>query len=985
MIREIFLRDFPLWSCVWQSTIFLVVGLVSSFILRHRSARAHQVLFLAMMAAVIVPIMSILVKHYELGVFVAEPVVIQSRAEDVGRVGNFGAPGTISAEDIEHKPGTIEKDLQPATLASESTKLPWRSVVLYAWIAASLILATRLLVTFVLGARLLGRALPLNCEKIEEALRLARAKLGIDKDVMVRSSRGVRSPVIWCWRQKPVLLVPSAAGQSDNGVDWAGVLCHELAHWKRRDHISGLLAELAVCILPWHPLLWWAKSRLVRLSEQACDDWVVAIGQPGTDYAESLLDLVPQGQMAFVPAVVSSKRGLAYRIRRILKDKCGNPRAGLAWALVVSIVAVLLAAGVAFAQSRPAEMEETETGGVRIVHFPKDRSLGTLKLLDKNRKRQIATFFYWIDGHSWWSDWEYLGEAKGDVTVPAGKFLGLEINPDGWRDLSPLSRLRPDDLYELNFWSRQTNRAKASDRCLKHIEHLTGLKVLDLAFTNITGKGMRSVRNLKSLEYLTLPDRITDDGLADVAELQSLKGLYIKKNMITNAGLRHLAKLSSLEELELGGDRINDAALLHLAKLPSLQYLLLWDKNFTDTGMAYLKNAPSLRILHFGHLPQLTDAALVHLSQIPELERLSLHWNRNITDAGIVHLQKLRSLKMLDIGNSQVTNEGLAHLAKIKSLEYLALPAVRSTAKGFDHPITDKGLAHLAQLERLRYLNLGIVVQSGPITDEGLRHISRLQMLEELTIGGRSISNSGMEHIAKLTNLKKLDICAFNKVTDEGLAKLTALKSLKELSIGDYGAKITISGLSCLNAIPSLVELHLGGIVQDYSGLNISGLTKLEKLTFSLKGKPVGKTIVRDPVRDEDLACLANLKRLKSFKTGYGTKGQISNAGMSYLAELTNMEWLILYGSNLTDDGLRYLANMKKLNMLFIDSGKFTDKGLHHLEDIKSLESITLAGENYFSPAALKQFRKKLPNLYRFQTDKENAGGYGAIAKRGTL
>ena len=109
MIRELFLSDFPLSSCVWQSTIFIVVGLVGSFILRHRSSRAHQVLFLAMIAAVIVPIMSILVKHYELGVFVAEPVVIQSAAEYVGRVGNYGAPGVISAENIEHKPGPIKE------------------------------------------------------------------------------------------------------------------------------------------------------------------------------------------------------------------------------------------------------------------------------------------------------------------------------------------------------------------------------------------------------------------------------------------------------------------------------------------------------------------------------------------------------------------------------------------------------------------------------------------------------------------------------------------------------------------------------------------------------------------------------------------------------------------------------------------------------------------------------------------------------------
>ncbi|MHC4168747.1 MAG: hypothetical protein ACYSWQ_17490, partial [Planctomycetota bacterium] len=59
--------------------------------------------------------------------------------------------------------------------------------------------------------------------------------------------------------------------------------------------------------------------------------------------------------MAFVPAVVSSKKGLADRIRRILKDSCGNPRTGAAWALAVSAITVCVALGVAFAQTRPAK------------------------------------------------------------------------------------------------------------------------------------------------------------------------------------------------------------------------------------------------------------------------------------------------------------------------------------------------------------------------------------------------------------------------------------------------------------------------------------------------------------------------------------------------------------------------------------------------------------------------------------------------------
>ena len=130
--------------------------------------------------------------------------------------------------------------------------------------------------TFVLGARLPRRAMPLDCDKIEQAIDQAKTKLGISKQVKIYTNAKISSPVIWCWKRTPVLLVPSAAGRFDNGIDWAGVLCHELAHYKRRDHIAGLLAELMVCLLPWQLLLWWAKSRLISLSEQACDDWVVA-------------------------------------------------------------------------------------------------------------------------------------------------------------------------------------------------------------------------------------------------------------------------------------------------------------------------------------------------------------------------------------------------------------------------------------------------------------------------------------------------------------------------------------------------------------------------------------------------------------------------------------------------------------------------------------------------------------------------------------
>jgi hypothetical protein len=256
---------------------------------------------------------------------------------------------------------------------------------------------------------------------------------------------------------------------------------------------------------------------------------------------------------------------------------------------------------------KQTQPKEPASGG-RVVHFPKDRSLGELFVPDSDFVRRVETFNHRADR----AKWQYFAQAKGDVTVPVGKRLWLQIiSPRVWRDLSPLSSLRPDDLYRLNIYgSFTTGGPKPDDRCMRHVAALTGLKVLDLWSTNITGRGIEAIEGFESLERLTLPERINDAGMVQVAGLKSLKGLYFKKNKVTDSGLRHLTKLTSLEELELGGERIGDRGLVHLAKLPRLRYLMLRGKNFTDDGMIHLQNVPSLKILHLGHIREITDAGL---------------------------------------------------------------------------------------------------------------------------------------------------------------------------------------------------------------------------------------------------------------------------------------------------------------------------------------------------------------------------------------
>ncbi len=356
MIRESLLQDLSLWGCLWQSTMFIALGLSAVYLLRHRPSRAYRVLLLAMIGATVVPLMSAVVKHFNLGAFTARapesPAVMQLEESFLGPV--------KQSDDIPDLVVPTAAPLAPSDssiteMIAPKYSIPWRIVAVYGWMIATLTLLARLVATFMYGAHIVRHGQRSGYEQIQQAVNKVTLKLGLPCGLQVRGGRRVRSPIVWCWSLPPILLIPNTC--MDPKIDWAGVVAHELAHRKRWDHITGLVAELTACLLPWNPLMWLSKKYLIRLGEQACDDWVVAAGQPSEDYVESLLRFRPQRQMAFLPAVVHSKKGLAGRVDRILKDKCGNPRTGVVWALAVSFVAICVSVGVAVAQTGSVEPE----------------------------------------------------------------------------------------------------------------------------------------------------------------------------------------------------------------------------------------------------------------------------------------------------------------------------------------------------------------------------------------------------------------------------------------------------------------------------------------------------------------------------------------------------------------------------------------------------------------------------------------------------
>lgn len=620
---------------------------------------------------------------------------------------------------------------------------------------------------------------------------------------------------------------------------------------------------------------------------------------------------------------------------------------------------VTLAAGGATDRSDPTDKRMDRQNGARVVHFPRERSIGRL-MIDVGK---IADPFA-LSSPDRYYGWEYFGEAQGEVSVPAGKRLRLHVARAAMKNLSALKKLGPNDLYMLTITGLPGEPANPDKTVMPYVAGLTGLEELDLQVVCIGPEGFRHIKDLQSLKSVYIKtDKSVSDGLVHLEGLRSLEILFLGARY-SDASLSHLSKLTSLQKLSLNVTEVRGPGLVHLDKLPGLKSLQLMGTGFGDDGLAYIRNMTSLKELSLLGGLTITDAGLAHLSQLKNLENLDCHWMKGITDQGMAHLKPMRSLKKLDITHSQVTDAGLAYLKEIESLESLELP---------HHGITDKGLGCLSGLTKLKHLSVGLSSAS-PITDAGLGHLVKLRLLEKLDIIGTGITDMGMSHIATMPNLKSLAIgLEAGQVTNDGLAKLATLKSLEGLTVFIHpplsGKKtgrsnITVSGLSHLNGLPGLKRLRVTSLRQDNTGLDLSKLSQLESLMLD--------TEKGSAIHDEDLACLSNMKRLRNLQI---PDGAVTDAGMAHLAGLTSMERLVIGCPDLTDKGVEQLANMRRLYCLVIE-GNITDKGLQHLEKLKGMRILEIRPQHDFSRAALNRLRTKLPNLQIFNTD-----GYGQTHK----
>lgn len=517
-----------------------------------------------------------------------------------------------------------------------------------------------------------------------------------------------------------------------------------------------------------------------------------------------------------------------------------------------------------------AGAEQTDS---RTIHFPSDRSMGMLYVLDSN---QVDTSSY--------DDWELLCEAIGDVTVPSGKALRLNLSKNAGDDLSPLSSLGPNDIQMLFCLG-----VEITDDQLRHISHLTDLKHINLRGTNILGTGLKYLAGLKSLTMLWLSStHVGDNELAYLLDLTSLESLGLKGTPTTDAGMVHVGKIASLESLSLGAG-IGDEGLKHLKNLRNLRWLNVGNRDITDDGLAHLAGLTQMETLYFR--------------------------NTQISDEGLVYLKNMAKLKTLSLTGTRVTERGLVHLQGLEKLENLELL----------YGVTETGLMALSKLPSLK----NITVDGDSLSEEGLTLLLKFKSLEHVYIDNTDKMDSIVKELVNLRGLKKLTLGT--GLTDEGLVKLKNMHSLQALTIGP--SQITGKGIAALAEISSLrvLQLHQATLASEDDWAALGKLSALQRLSLRH---------TRSKITDVHIAHLAGLQSIRSLSIDAIvikdrkaiSSLNVTDEGLGYISKLKFLERLTLRGAKITDNGLQQLSEMPALEYLDLVGCNVTEQGLKRLK-----------------------------------------------------
>jgi HEAT repeat protein/beta-lactamase regulating signal transducer with metallopeptidase domain len=363
----------PVVDAIAKATLLFAAAGLASFVLRRRSAAArHMIWTLALLSVLVLPVLSVALPRWQLPIVTLEREAPQLPATSVQ------LPADRPAPSMKRTPGaSVTVAAAPLThVAPARPPMSWPAVLLMVWLAGAFVILARLCAG-ILAVHWMSRRTErvINAPWLPQARSLA-AELGISPRVVFLRSRRATMPMAW-GVFRPVVLMPADADV------WPAerlriVLLHELAHVKRRDCLTHMLAQIS-CACHWfNPLAWIAARHARTERERACDDLVLAAGTRGPDYADQLIEIARVMRSGRFPAVLAGaslamarSSELEGRLMAILDPSV--PRAGVSRLRTAAATTVFALAVMPLASLQPWTV--TAAGDRQEATRPPDQSV----------------------------------------------------------------------------------------------------------------------------------------------------------------------------------------------------------------------------------------------------------------------------------------------------------------------------------------------------------------------------------------------------------------------------------------------------------------------------------------------------------------------------------------------------------------------------------------------------------------------------------
>jgi TonB family protein len=276
----------------------------------------------------------------------------------------------------------VEAPSLPSATARRAIHAPryhdWRIWVMFLWAAGATAAFARMLAAFVAMWRVQRAARPFPDDGLARPLA---ESLGIRHPVRVLESRPGSMPMTFGLLRPAVFMPPEAAAWSEERRRI--VLLHELAHVRRGDVATHLLARTALSLNWWNPLAWSAWREFLKERERSTDDLVLNAGARASDYAGHLLEVARTLQSApataWAAVAMARRSQLEGRLLAILDSGIKRHVPGRMTALAATLLAI--AAVAPFAAMR-AQTPAQQTAPPKV-----DDAVGLVKLGDQARQR----------------------------------------------------------------------------------------------------------------------------------------------------------------------------------------------------------------------------------------------------------------------------------------------------------------------------------------------------------------------------------------------------------------------------------------------------------------------------------------------------------------------------------------------------------------------------------------------------------------------